>query len=81
MSIVVMSEKGQVTIPQDLRKKLGISKGDPLLVEMDPNGAILLRPAAVFPVESYSDERLREFAKEDALTISERRRLKKTLNA
>ena len=81
MSIVLMSEKGQVTIPQDIRKKLRISKGDPLLVEMDPQGVIRMRIAAVLPVETYSEERLREFEKEDAMTRTETERLRKTLNA
>ena len=81
MSIVLMSEKGQVTIPQDIRKKLKIAKGDPLLVELDSQGGIRMRIAAVLPMESYSLERLKEFEKEDALPPSERRRLQKTLNA
>jgi AbrB family looped-hinge helix DNA binding protein len=79
MSIVVLSEKGQVTIPQEIRKALKISKGDPLLVEIDPEGRIVLRPAAVLPIEIYSEERLKEFEQEDSLTASERRRLKKPL--
>ncbi len=80
MSIVLMSEKGQVTIPQDIRKRLHISKGDPLVVEMDSQGGIRLRVAAVFPVESYSEDRLREFRDEDRMTAAERRRVQKTLN-
>ena len=81
MSIVLMSEKGQVTIPRDIREKLRIVKGDPLLVEMDPQGGIRMRVAAVLPVENYSEERLREFEKEDALSPSERGRLGKTMHA
>jgi AbrB family looped-hinge helix DNA binding protein len=81
MSIVLMSEKGQVTIPQDIRKRLHISKGDPLVVEMDPQGGIHLRVAAVFPVETYSEERLRAFQEEDRMTPAERRRVQKALNA
>ena len=81
MSIVTMSEKGQVTIPQEIRKSLNISKGDALVVEMDAQGAIIMRPAAVLPIENYSAERLKEFAVADAMTASERRRLQKALNA
>jgi AbrB family looped-hinge helix DNA binding protein len=80
MSIVVMSEKGQVTIPQDIRKRLHIVKGDALLVEVDPQGAILLRLAMVLPVEMYSEQRLKEFAHEDTLTEAEQRRLKQKLH-
>ena len=80
MSIVLMSEKGQVTIPQEMRRKLNIAKGDPLLAELDSSGGIRLRPATVLPVEIYSEERLREFAKEDAMSPALQKRLRKTLN-
>ncbi len=79
MAIVLMSEKGQVTIPREIRDKLHIQKGDPLLVDLDAQGVIRLRPAAVLPVETYSDERLKEFAKENALTVAEKRRFRKLL--
>lgn len=79
MSVVIVSEKGQVTIPQELRRKLKLSKGDTLIVDMAPDGGILLRPAAVFPIEIYSEKRLKEFEKEDAMTPAEHQRLKKTL--
>ena len=58
-----------------------VSKGAALVVESAPGGGILLRPAAVFPVEMYSAERLAEFAKEDQLTAAERLRTQKALHA
>ena len=81
MTFVVLSEKGQVTIPQQFRKAMHVSKGAALVVESAPGGGILLRPAAVFPVEAYSEERLAAFAKEDQLTEGERQRIHKTLHA
>ena len=81
MSIVTMSEKGQVTIPQEFRKSLHIVKGDSLLIEMDAQGAIVIRPAAVLAVETYSEARLKTFADEDAMTPAERRRVQKALDA
>jgi AbrB family looped-hinge helix DNA binding protein len=81
MSIVLVSEKGQVTIPQEIRKRLCIAKGDPLVVELDAQGGIRLRVAAVFPVETYSEDRVREFQREDRMTANERRRVQKALNA
>ena len=80
MGIVLMSEKGQVTIPQDIRRKLNIMKGDALMAELDDSGGIRLVPAAVLPLEVYSEKRLKEFETEDALTPSERKRLRKTLH-
>lgn len=81
MSIVVVSEKGQVTIPQDIRKKLRIAKGDPLLVDLADDGSVRLRPAAVYPIETYAAERIREFESENRMTAEERRKLKKFLRS
>jgi len=39
----------------------------PLLVETTPEGAILLKPAAVYPVEVYSEQRVAEFERENAV--------------
>jgi AbrB family looped-hinge helix DNA binding protein len=77
MNILVMTEKGQVTIPQAFRKQLNIGKGAPLLAELDASGGIRLVPAMVVPVESYSKARVAEFAKEDTLSKSERARVRK----
>jgi AbrB family looped-hinge helix DNA binding protein len=79
MGIVLMSEKGQVTIPREIRDKLHIQKGDPLVVDLDSQGVIRLRPAAVLPVETYSDPRLQEFDRENTLTATEKRRFRKLL--
>ena len=37
MAIVKVTEKGQVTLPIDLRRKLRISKDDYLVVEAEEN--------------------------------------------
>jgi AbrB family looped-hinge helix DNA binding protein len=81
MTFVVLSEKGQVTIPQQFRKAMHVSRGDALVVEQAPGGGILLRPAAVLPIETYSEERLSEFAKEDKPSAGERQRIQKALHA
>lgn len=77
MSIVVLSEKGQITIPQEVRQQLHLSKGDPLLVETLPDGSMVIKPAAVFPIEIYTEQRLKEFKKEDTLTAQEKKRAQK----
>ena len=75
-----MSEKGQVTIPREIREKLHIGKGDPLVVDLDSQGVIRLQPAAILPVETYSGDRLKEFARENTLTPAEKRRFRKHLS-
>ncbi|MBI4729145.1 MAG: hypothetical protein HY775_06530 [Acidobacteria bacterium] len=42
-----------------------------LLVDVTPDGAILLRPAGIYPIEIYSDERVRELLEEDRLSPEE----------
>jgi hypothetical protein len=48
-----------------------------LLVETTDDGAVVLRPAGVYPIELYSDARIAEFEKADRLTASEKARLRK----
>jgi hypothetical protein len=44
-------------------------------VELAPEGGLLLRPAGVYPLEVYAEERLQELLAEDTLTEEERVRL------
>jgi hypothetical protein len=46
-----------------------------MLVELAADGAIILRPAGVYPIEIYSEERMREFADADRLSSHERKQL------
>lgn len=67
MELVKLGKKGQVSIPRSILKKLGIESDVSLLVDTTSDGAILLRPAAVYPIELYSDERIREFDEADRI--------------
>jgi AbrB family looped-hinge helix DNA binding protein len=67
MELVKLGKKGQVSIPRSILKKLGIESDVSLLVDTTSDGAILLRPAAVYPIELYSDERIREFDETDRI--------------
>ena len=75
MSLVVLGEKGQVTVPRAVRKQLQLHGGDPLLLSVLPDGSIVLRPAQVYPVEIYTEERLNAFAQENRLSPAEQRRV------
>ncbi len=50
-----------------------------MLVETNPDGAILLRPAGIYPLEIYSDERIREFDEADRMDPKTAARLIKVL--
>jgi AbrB family looped-hinge helix DNA binding protein len=71
MQIVTVGSKGQVSLPKAILDRLGIRKQTPMLVEVAPDGAIVLRPAAVYPLEIYSPERIREFDDADRLSPAE----------
>lgn len=79
MELAKLSRKGQVSIPKRLLKALGLEGEAYLLVELSPEGAIVLRPAGVYPVEIYSQARIQEFLEEDQLTQEERERLAKAM--
>jgi AbrB family looped-hinge helix DNA binding protein len=63
MELVKLGKKGQLTIPKAILKATGISDNAPLLIEATNEGAIVLRQAGVYPIELYSEARIREFEK------------------
>jgi AbrB family looped-hinge helix DNA binding protein len=75
MQIITVGSRGQVSIPKAILDRLGIRKQTPMLVEVAPDGAIVLRPAAVYPLEIYTPERIREFDDADPLSPSEQEHL------
>lgn len=67
MELVKLGKKGQVTIPKGILQAIGIVDETPLLVEVTTDGAIMLRPAVVYPVEMYSEPRIAAFERENAV--------------
>lgn len=81
MDVVKLGKKGQVSIPKGVLTQLGLEGERLLLVETTADGSILLRPAGVYPLETYSDARIEAFLGEDRLSDSEATRLRAKLNA
>jgi AbrB family looped-hinge helix DNA binding protein len=79
MDMTRLGKKGQVSIPKAILERLGLEPETVLLVETTPDGSIMLRPAGVYPVEIYSESRVREFTEEDRMTPEEARRLRDKL--
>ena len=67
MELVKLGKKGQVTIPKAILKRAGIREEAPLLIAAAPDGSIVLRQAGVYPIELYTDERIAEFERENAI--------------
>ena len=59
--LVSVNQRGSLTLPKDVRDRLGIAKGGQVILDMSDSGAVSLRAGAVFPVEIYSEERIRQF--------------------
>ena len=67
MGLVKLGKKGQVTIPKAILKEAGIAEDTALLIAVVPDGSIVLRQAGVYPIELYTDERIAEFERENAI--------------
>jgi len=59
--LITVNERGALTLPRDVRERLGVTRGGQLVVEVNEEGAVTLRPGVVMPVEIYSDARIEEF--------------------
>ena len=79
MDLVKLGKKGQVTIPKAILHAVGLKDEAPLLVETTADGAIVLRPAAVYPIEIYSESRIEEFERENAAATAITDKVRKLL--
>ena len=79
MDLVKLGKKGQLTIPKSILKQTGILEDAPLLVEAGSDGSIILRQAGVYPIEIYTNTRVKEFEEADRITPDEVARLKSLL--
>jgi AbrB family looped-hinge helix DNA binding protein len=79
MDVVRLGKKGQVSIPSAILRQLGLEGDSYLIVETSEDGAIVLRPAAVYPIEIYSDERIKEFEEEGRISDEEWERVQEVL--
>jgi bifunctional DNA-binding transcriptional regulator/antitoxin component of YhaV-PrlF toxin-antitoxin module len=79
MVMVRLGKKGQVSLPKALLKQVGINGEMPLIAEAADDGAIVLRQAAVYPVEIYSNARIEEFMAGDRLSRVDAARVRQAL--
>jgi AbrB family looped-hinge helix DNA binding protein len=55
MTIVHMSEKGQIVVPKDIRDKRGFRNGSTFSVRQTRSGALVFRPVAGAPQKDLVD--------------------------
>src|SRR5438067_2799508 len=68
-----IGKRGTLVIPASLRRRFGIREGSFIVAE-DRGDGILIRPAAILPVEFYTPERRAEFLLNNAVDSSDYRR-------
>ena len=78
--VLTVSSRGQITLPAEMRRHLGIEPGGAVIVE-DFRGELRLKPAAVLEVELFSDRAIAEWDQADALTDQELQQILKRLQA
>ena len=79
MDIVKLGKKGQLSLPAGVLRKLGLEGAATLMVEATDDGAVILRPAGVYPIELYSDARVKEFERGNRLPAAESARIAKAI--
>jgi AbrB family looped-hinge helix DNA binding protein len=73
---LIVSNRGQITLPAALRKRIGIKEGGAVIIE-DRGNELVLKPAAVFEVEMYSDRQIEEWEKADRMSQKEKEAIRK----
>lgn len=66
--LVRIQEKGQVTLPADIRRRLGLKKGDLVAVEETPEG-VLITPRGVAALKAL--DAIGAALKEQGLTLED----------
>lgn len=77
---LIVSNRGQITLPAVMRKHLGIEPGCAVIIE-ERSGELVLKPAAVMEIEHYSDDDVARWDAEDRLSAEERQRILARLQA
>ena len=75
MELAKIGKKGQLTIPRAILRAAGIAEESRVVLETTADGAIVMRPVAVYPIENYSEDRLREFEETNTVPAAMERRV------
>lgn len=70
-NIININQRGTLTLPKEMRKKLGL-RGEGRVIAEEIAGGVVLKPGATFPVEIYTDERLAEFRRNNEVGLKKR---------
>lgn len=73
---VVVSPRGQITLPKSVRDRFRLMPGSVLLLR-EEEGRLVLDPAAVTPIVHYSDAEVERLVAADRVTPHERAGLRR----
>jgi len=73
---LVVSPRGQITLPKPVRARLRLAPGSVLLLREEA-GKIVLDPAAVTPVSFYADEEIERLVGADRVSPREQAALRR----
>jgi antitoxin PrlF len=76
---LVVSARGQITLPAAMRRALGLS-GNTVVTAEEREGKIVLAPAVVVETQTYSDAEIAAWDKADVFRPGEQTRLKPGLS-
>jgi AbrB family looped-hinge helix DNA binding protein len=68
---LIVSNRGQLTLPANLRRRFGIRDGGAIILEERGN-ELILKPAMVLEVEMYSEAQVSAWDEADRLDDAER---------
>lgn len=75
---LVVSSKGQVTLPAAMRRAMGLT-GNAVVTAEQQGGRIVLTPAMVVETESYTDAEIKSWVRGDGFAPGERATLARAL--
>ena len=75
MELAKIGKKGQLTIPRSVLQAAGITEESRVVLEATSDGAIVMRQAAVYPIEFYAEARVREFEETNTIPAAMERRV------
>jgi antitoxin PrlF len=77
---LIVSNRGQLTLPANLRKRFGIKDGGAVILEERDN-ELVLKPAMVLEVEMYTNAQVSAWDEADRLEDAERQSVLQRLAA
>ncbi|MDD5285908.1 MAG: AbrB/MazE/SpoVT family DNA-binding domain-containing protein [Desulfuromonadaceae bacterium] len=79
METLIVGERGQITIPKEIRRQLGIEPKQPVQVEVRDN-MLCIHPVLAVSLRVFSDTQINDMVQEDTLDYGERERILKKWN-